>query len=69
MKGLQQHKPTGSVQTCWCNALQVKDVIDGDLCEQFSQLPSQKQKQIADDLERSPGEVLKKLEDLRNQIY
>ncbi|CAL5225226.1 g8014 [Coccomyxa viridis] len=47
----------------------VKDVIDGDLCEQYSQLPAQKQKQIADDLERSPGEVLKKLEDIRNQIY
>ena len=49
--------------------MQVKDVIDGDLCEQFSQLPAQKQKQIAEDLERSPGEVLKKLEDIRNQIY
>ena len=49
--------------------VQVKDVIDGDLCEQYSQLPAQKQKQIADDLERTPGEVLKKLEDIRNQIY
>ena len=49
--------------------VQVKDVIDGDLCEQYSQLPAQKQKQIAEDLERSPGEVLKKLEDIRNQIY
>jgi splicing factor 3B subunit 3 len=49
--------------------MQVKDVIDGDLCEQFPQLPAQKQKQIAEDLARSPGEVLKKLEDIRNQIY
>ena len=51
------------------DCVQVKDVIDGDLCEQYSQLPAQKQKQIAEDLERSPGEVLKKLEDIRNQIY
>ena len=50
-------------------SVQVKDVIAGDLCEQYSQLPAQKQKQIAEDLERSPGEVLKKLEDIRNQIY
>lgn len=49
--------------------MQVKDVIDGDLCEQFSQLPTAKQKSIADELERSPGEVLKKLEDIRNQVY
>ena len=52
-----------------CNYVQVKDVIDGDLCEQYSQLPAAKQKHIADELERSPGEVLKKLEDIRNQIY
>ena len=48
---------------------QVKDVTDGDLCEQFSQLPAAKQKSIAEELERTPGEVLKKLEDLRNQVY
>jgi splicing factor 3B subunit 3 len=47
----------------------VKDVIDGDLCEQYSQLPAAKQKSIADELERTPGEILKKLEDIRNQVY
>jgi len=51
------------------SVLQVKDVIDGDLCEQFSQLPAAKQKSISDELERSPGEILKKLEDIRNQVY
>lgn len=76
---LAQQCHAGIVQAVTCSAagpfsyytrrVQVKDVIDGDLCEQFSQLPAQKQKQIAEDLERSPGEVLKKLEDLRNQIY
>jgi splicing factor 3B subunit 3 len=48
---------------------QVKDVIDGDLCEQFAQLPPNKQKSIADELEKSPGEILKKLEEIRNQVY
>lgn len=77
----------------------VKDVIDGDLCEQYSQvrtspathnarsvgatacgifathhfacgvqLPPEKQKNIAEELDRTPGEVLKKLEDVRNKI-
>jgi len=46
----------------------VKDVIDGDLCEQFAILEADKQKLIADELERSPMEVMKKLEDMRNRI-
>lgn len=46
----------------------VKDVIDGDLCEQFSLLPAEKQKVIADELDRTPSEVLKKLEVIRNSI-
>ncbi|KFM25355.1 Splicing factor 3B subunit 3 [Auxenochlorella protothecoides] len=46
----------------------VKSVVDGDICEQFAQLPIDKQRQIASELDRSPGEVLKKLEDVRNRI-
>ncbi|KAL2923338.1 hypothetical protein RDABS01_014829 [Bienertia sinuspersici] len=46
----------------------VKDVIDGDLCEQFPTLPMDLQKKIAEDLERSPAEILKKLEEIRNKI-
>jgi len=46
----------------------VKNVIDGDFCEQFASLDPEKQKQIAEDLERSPAEVLKKLEDIRNRL-
>ena len=52
-----------------CVCPQVKDAVDGDLCEQFSQLPAAKQKSIAEELERTPGEILKKLEDIRNQVY
>ncbi|KAL2937534.1 hypothetical protein RDABS01_020983 [Bienertia sinuspersici] len=46
----------------------VKDVIDGDLCEQFPTLPMDLQKKIAQELERSPAEILKKLEEMRNKI-
>lgn len=48
------------------NALQ--DVIDGDLCEQFSSLPFEKQKLVANGLDRTVGEVVKKLEDTRNRL-
>ncbi|KAK1571910.1 hypothetical protein Q3G72_024778 [Acer saccharum] len=46
----------------------VKDVIDGDLCEQFPTLPVDLQRKIADELDRTPGEILKKLEEIRNKI-
>lgn len=46
----------------------VKDVIDGDLCEQYPTLPPDMQRKIADELDRTPGEILKKLEDIRNKI-
>ncbi|XP_010939835.1 spliceosome-associated protein 130 A [Elaeis guineensis] len=46
----------------------VKDVIDGDLCEQFPTLPPDLQRKIADELDRTPGEILKKLEEFRNKI-
>lgn len=43
----------------------VKAVVDGDLCEQFARLPTNKQSSIAVELDRTVGEVLKKLEQLR----
>ena len=46
----------------------VRNVVDGDLCSQFPALPAAKQRAIAAELERTPGEVLKKLEDVRNKI-
>lgn len=45
-----------------------QDVIDGDLCEQFPTLPLDMQRKIADELDRTPGEILKKLEEVRNKI-
>ncbi|GAV77061.1 CPSF_A domain-containing protein/MMS1_N domain-containing protein [Cephalotus follicularis] len=46
----------------------VKDVIDGDLCEQFPSLPQDLQRKIADELDRTPAEIMKKLEEVRNKI-
>lgn len=43
----------------------IKGVVDGDLCESFSLLPYSKQQAIASDLDRSVGDVLKKLEQMR----
>lgn len=46
----------------------VKDVIDGDLCEQYASLSAELQRKIADELDRTPSEILKKLEDIRQKI-
>lgn len=45
----------------------VKNVLDGDLCEQFNTLEPTKQKSIAEELDRTPAEVSKKLEDIRTR--
>jgi len=45
----------------------VKNVVDGDLCEQYNQLDSAKKRSIAEELDRTPAEVSKKLEDIRNR--
>lgn len=44
-----------------------QNVLDGDLCEQFNSIDIAKQKSIADDLDRTPSEVSKKLEDIRTR--
>ncbi|XP_022661518.1 splicing factor 3B subunit 3-like [Varroa jacobsoni] len=46
----------------------VKNIIDGDLCEQYNSLDAAKQKQIAEDLDRQPHEVAKQLEDIRTRF-
>ena len=37
----------------WC----VQNVIDGDLCEMFNSLDNNKQRSVAEELERTPSEV------------
>jgi len=46
----------------------VKCVIDGDLCEEFSALDFSKQKIMAAELDKTPVEICKKLEETRNKI-
>jgi splicing factor 3B subunit 3 len=46
----------------------VKQVIDGDLCASFNGLSFEEQNKIATQLDRTVGEILKKLEDTRNGL-
>jgi len=66
----QEHQPlTGRDHMSYRSYFHpVKEMVDGDLCELFSSLPLESQRTIAEDLDRSPAEVLKKLEDTRNQL-
>lgn len=44
-----------------------QNVIDGDLCEQFNSMEPNKQKNVSEELDRTPPEVSKKLEDIRTR--
>jgi len=46
----------------------LKGVVDGDFCMQFNMLAPDLQKGIADELDRTPAEISKKLEELFNRI-
>jgi len=46
----------------------VKGTIDGDLCERFASLPLEKQRRIANEMDRSIAEVQKKIEDMRVRV-
>jgi splicing factor 3B subunit 3 len=45
-----------------------QDVVDGDLCEAFASLTATRQKSMAEDLGKTVGEVIKKLEDIRARV-
>ncbi|KAB7499912.1 Splicing factor 3B subunit 3, partial [Armadillidium nasatum] len=45
----------------------IKNVIDGDLCEQFNMVDAAKQKSISEDLDKTPNELSKRLEDIRTR--
>ncbi|XP_047324313.1 spliceosome-associated protein 130 A-like [Impatiens glandulifera] len=46
----------------------VKNVIDGDLCEQFPTLPLKLRRKIAREMDITQAELLRKLEAIRNKI-
>jgi splicing factor 3B subunit 3 len=43
----------------------VKGVVDGDLCETFADLPSERQRMISEELSCTVGEILKKIDQIR----
>jgi splicing factor 3B subunit 3 len=43
-------------------------VIDGELCDAFSALPHSEQMKVAEAMELTIGEILKKIEDTRNSL-
>ncbi|KAL5021527.1 hypothetical protein ScPMuIL_000682 [Solemya velum] len=45
----------------------IKNVIDGNLAEMFNSMEPSKQKNLAEELDRTPSEVSKKLEDIRTR--
>ena len=45
-----------------------KAVVDGDLCEEFSSLAYSKKRAMAEEFDRTPADIMKKLEDVRNKI-
>ena len=46
----------------------LKGVVDGDFCQGFNALPPEEQRAIADELDRAPPDIAKKLEELANRI-
>jgi len=46
----------------------IQNTVDGDLCEQYTTLPFEKQRAIASELDKTPAEILAKLEEMRNTI-
>lgn len=46
----------------------VKDVVDGDLCEQFNALAYAKQQEIAGSLNCDIGDIVRKLEEMRSRF-
>eukprot|EP00882_Tetradesmus_deserticola_P019580 GHRQ01021082.1.p3 GENE.GHRQ01021082.1~~GHRQ01021082.1.p3 ORF type:complete len:101 (-),score=44.10 GHRQ01021082.1:330-632(-) len=66
----QEHQPlAGRDHLAFRSAyFPVREVVDGDLCAQYPAMSAAKQQAVAAELDRTPGEVLKKLEDMRNKI-
>jgi splicing factor 3B subunit 3 len=44
----------------------VKAVLDGELCEQYGALSLNKQNEFATDVDRTPTEIIKRLEEVRD---
>lgn len=63
------HRPTGrDPQSYRSYYAPVMHVVDGDLCDAFNALRHEEQSKIAEKLDRTVGEIMKKLEDTRNAL-
>jgi splicing factor 3B subunit 3 len=65
----QAPRPTGrDPQSYRSYYAPVMHVVDGDLCDAFNILSHEEQGKIAERLDRTVGEIMKKLEDTRNLL-
>ena len=65
----QAPRPTGrDPQSYRSYYAPVMHVVDGDLCDAFNGLSHDEQVKIAERLDRTVGEIMKKLEDTRNLL-
>jgi len=46
----------------------VQNCVDGILCEMYNLLPAGKRRDLAEELERTPAEIAKRLEDFRTKV-
>lgn len=46
----------------------MKDVVDGDLCEEFCRLDLGRQKSLADELDRPIASLVKRMDQIRQKI-
>lgn len=66
---MEVHRPTGrDPQAYRSYYAPVMHVVDGDLCDAFNALRHEEQSKIAEKLDRTVGEIMKKLEDTRNAL-
>ncbi|GAA57348.1 splicing factor 3B subunit 3, partial [Clonorchis sinensis] len=62
-------KPRRPVYLAALNVLTLKqNVIDGDLCEIFNSLDPAKQRSIAEEMDKVPSDIAKRLEDIRTRF-
>lgn len=47
----------------------VKNVVDGNLIEQYHRLPADKKRQIAEELDRTVGDVSRQIELIRSRVF
>jgi splicing factor 3B subunit 3 len=47
----------------------VKNIVDGNLVEQYHRLPAEKKRQIAEEMERTTGDIARQIELIRTRVF